>query len=91
MHAARACHEQVDPALPPHGHHLDAGVDVGKVRRHSLDIGNIVKTQLGDLGVQLEQEGQGLSDAAGRSQQGDVLGLHSGPKGAPLGRGAGSH
>ncbi len=58
--------------------HLDGGVAVAQVGGDALDVGDIVKAQLGDQLVHLEQQGQRLADAARRAEHRHLLRLDDG-------------
>lgn len=47
-------------------------IDVGKIGSHSKGVLDIEDVQLGDLGVKLQQQRQGLANAAGRSENGNA-------------------
>ena len=72
--------------------HLALGVDVGDIGSNTGRTANIVEGELGDVGVELEEEGQGLANSSTGTEDGD-LGLASGGGGEGAGvggEGAGS-
>ena len=48
------------------------GVGVGEVRGDARSVGDVVKRELRDEGIHLEQEGEGLADATGGTEDRDL-------------------
>ena len=66
--------------------HGAVGIDVRDISSNTGSAADIVEVKGGDLGVELEEEGQGLADASAGAEDGDLV-LAGGGRGELAGLG----